>query len=71
MTLFFATFPTPEGLFSVAVNPEGAIVATAFGRLARLRGRAPDASQFIEKQPRRSPRTAVTRPKELFWLVGD
>lgn len=52
MTLFFATFPTPAGPFSVALNAEGAIVATAFGPLARLRGRAFGAPEFIENPSR-------------------
>lgn len=52
MTLFFATIPTPAGPFSVAVNPEGAIVATAFGPLALLRDRAPGVSELIEDPAR-------------------
>ncbi|HTJ79709.1 MAG TPA: methylated-DNA--[protein]-cysteine S-methyltransferase [Rariglobus sp.] len=40
-TLHAATFATPCGPFSVAVNDTGAVVATAFGKLARLRDRLP------------------------------
>ena len=40
-TLYTATFDTPCGPFSVAVNETGAVVATAFGNLARLRDRLP------------------------------
>ena len=31
MNAFFDTFPTRFGLFSVAVNDSGAVIATAFG----------------------------------------
>ena len=41
MNLHAATFPTPCGPFSVAVNATGAVVATAFGDLTRLRQRLP------------------------------
>lgn len=37
MKLFFDTFSTPLGLFSVAVTLDGEIAATAFGDAARLR----------------------------------
>ena len=36
-TLHATTFPTPCGPFSIAVNDAGAVVATAFGDLTRLR----------------------------------
>jgi methylated-DNA-[protein]-cysteine S-methyltransferase len=39
MTVHAATFETPCGPFSVAVNDTGAVVATAFGDLTRLRSR--------------------------------
>ena len=39
MKHFYDTFPTPFGDFSVAVNESGAVIATAFGRLAELRDR--------------------------------
>jgi methylated-DNA-[protein]-cysteine S-methyltransferase len=52
MTFFFATFPTPAGPFSVAVNTKDSIVATAFGPLARLRGRVSGAPEFIEDPAR-------------------
>ena len=47
MTLHAATFATPCGPFSVAVNDTGAVVATAFGDLARLRQRLPKESNPI------------------------
>ena len=39
MTYYFDTFPTPAGLFSVAVNDGGALVGTAFGAVSVLRKR--------------------------------
>ncbi len=39
MTVYYSTFDTPVGPFSVAVNEHQAIVATAFGRLASLKTR--------------------------------
>jgi methylated-DNA-[protein]-cysteine S-methyltransferase len=39
MTHFFDTFAIPFGEFSVALDPDGAVVATAFGGEAALRGR--------------------------------
>jgi methylated-DNA-[protein]-cysteine S-methyltransferase len=41
MTHFTDTFSTPFGLFSVAVNRDGAVVATAFGSAETLRERHP------------------------------
>ena len=46
-TLHTTTFDTPCGPFSVAVNSTGAIVATAFGNLDRLRKRLPDTCHVI------------------------
>ena len=37
MTLFYSTFSTPLGPFSVAVNKNQSIVATAFGKLPSLK----------------------------------
>lgn len=39
MKHLFDTFPTPLGDFSIAVDATGAVVATAFGDEAALRGR--------------------------------
>jgi methylated-DNA-[protein]-cysteine S-methyltransferase len=44
MKLFFDTFSTPLGSFSVAVTPEGAVAATAFGDDASLRSRLPSCN---------------------------
>jgi methylated-DNA-[protein]-cysteine S-methyltransferase len=40
MTFAYATFSTPLGEFSAAVDERGAVVATAFGDVAALRARA-------------------------------
>ena len=45
--LHAATFATPCGPFSVAVNATGAIVATAFGDLLRLSERLPKVCHLI------------------------
>ena len=42
MTHFYDTFPTAFGLFSVSVDATGAVTATAFGKVARLRERIGD-----------------------------
>jgi methylated-DNA-[protein]-cysteine S-methyltransferase len=42
-TVYFSTFETPVGQFSVAVDPSGAVVATAFGDGQRLT--RPEASE--------------------------
>ena len=39
MKHFFDTFPTPLGVFSIAVDASGAVVATAFGDEVALRHR--------------------------------
>jgi O-6-methylguanine DNA methyltransferase len=38
---YFATFATPVGRFALAVDPAGALAATAFGGLEELRARLP------------------------------
>ena len=42
MQLYSATFGTPCGPFSVAVNEAGLLIATAFGELPALRTRLPE-----------------------------
>lgn len=39
MRQFYDTFPTPVGDFSVALNADGAVIATAFGGVVELRER--------------------------------
>jgi methylated-DNA-[protein]-cysteine S-methyltransferase len=53
-TLHAATFATPCGPFSVAVNDTGVIVATAFGDLARLAQRLPAVCHLISDNGSRS-----------------
>ena len=49
MTHFTDTFSTPFGSFSVAVTPEGAVSATAFGDVASLRSRLPSCHLIGDK----------------------
>jgi methylated-DNA-[protein]-cysteine S-methyltransferase len=51
MNLHTATFPTPCGPFSVAVNATGAVVATAFGDLDSLRSRLKPICHLISDKP--------------------
>ena len=39
MRQFYDIFPTPVGDFSIAVDANGSVIATAFGGLAELRDR--------------------------------
>ena len=41
MTLYTTTFPTPCGPFSLAVDEDNAVVATAFGEVKQLKKRLP------------------------------
>lgn len=50
MLLQAETFETPCGPFSAAVNASGAIVATAFGNVARLAERLPEGVHLIAGQ---------------------
>jgi methylated-DNA-[protein]-cysteine S-methyltransferase len=56
MIVHAVTFPTPCGPFSVAVNDTGAVVASAFGDLARLRSRLKPVCHLI------SDKLALTLP---------
>lgn len=51
VTLHAATFATPCGPFSVAVNASGAVVATAFGDLTALRARLKPVCHLISDEP--------------------
>ncbi|MBC8041305.1 MAG: methylated-DNA--[protein]-cysteine S-methyltransferase [Opitutaceae bacterium] len=51
MNLHVVTFPTPCGPFSVAVNTSGALVATAFGDLEKLRSRLKPICHLISDKP--------------------
>lgn len=69
MTLFTETFPTPLGLFSVAIDPTGAVAATAFGDLSALRRRLPHPTlcHLIDDKLA----TASAREQVLAYLSGD
>ena len=59
------TFPTPFGLFSAAVDPTGAVVATGFGNLAALQRRAPSYT-LLGYAPSLEP----VRAQVLAWCDG-
>jgi len=58
MNLHTATFATPCGPFSIAVNATGAVAATAFGKLDSLRSRLKPTCHLI------SDKNALTIPLE-------
>lgn len=53
-SLHATTFATPCGPFSVAINATGAVVATAFGDLTRLRERLPPTCHLLSDEPVRA-----------------
>jgi methylated-DNA-[protein]-cysteine S-methyltransferase len=61
----FSTFKTPAGKFSVAVNSDGAIVATAFGDKKALLGRMKGATLTLD-----SKKTATARRQIEAWFKG-
>lgn len=65
-TFFFSTFDTALGEYSVAVDADGAVVATAFGgeaRLAKSLGRAVLVADAA--------RTAPAREQLTAWFKGE
>ena len=62
---FYATFPTPLGAFSVAVDADGAVVATAFGGRAALQRRCPPCHLLVDNT-----RTAAARTQLRAYLAG-
>jgi methylated-DNA-[protein]-cysteine S-methyltransferase len=62
---FYATFPTPLGDFSVAVDATGAVVATAFGGRAALQRRCGPCHLLADKT-----RTATARVQLCAYFVG-
>ena len=46
MKYFTDTFPTPFGPFSVALDAQGAVIATAFGQIEALRARMPSHARY-------------------------
>jgi methylated-DNA-[protein]-cysteine S-methyltransferase len=65
MTHYYSTFSTPAGDFSAAVNDTGALIATAFGDIAALRGRLIAPVELL-RDPRR-----VTRVREQIAAYFD
>jgi len=59
MNVYYDTFSTPLGDFSAAVNDQGALVATAFGGLARLRERMNSSTLKRDTQALADVRTQV------------
>jgi methylated-DNA-[protein]-cysteine S-methyltransferase len=62
---FYATFPTPLGAFSVAVDANGAVVATAFGGRAALQRRCPLSHLVVDQA-----RTATARTQLRAYFAG-
>lgn len=65
MNLFHDTFRTAFGLFSLAVDESGAVVATAFGSRAALSRRLPSRSPTPRQSPRRRPSLSPRGPHHL------
>ncbi len=61
----FSTFQTPAGEFSVAVDPEGAVAATAFGGRAELSRMLHGASLVADAD-----KTAAARGQVEDWFSG-
>lgn len=64
---YFDTFPTPAGDFSIAVNPTGAVIATAFGDEAALRGRLKSSALALTRDAKR---VATPRSQVLAYFAG-
>jgi methylated-DNA-[protein]-cysteine S-methyltransferase len=64
-TYHFTRFNTPMGVFSLAVDPAGAVAATAFGGEDALRGRLRGAALVPDEQ-----RTAAARRQVEAWFSG-
>jgi len=65
MNVFTSTFATPIGPFSVAVNETGAVVATAFGKVAALKSRLPECHFTTDGQ-----RTQIARQQIEEYFAG-
>lgn len=63
---YFSTFNTPAGKFSVAVNNDGSIVATAFGDKKALQGRIKGVTLLAD-----SSKTATARKQVEAWFKGS
>jgi methylated-DNA-[protein]-cysteine S-methyltransferase len=65
-TLYYSTFQTPAGPFSIAVDGKGSIVATAFGGRETLGTRVKGAA-LVED----GTRTSEARIQVLAWFKGN
>ena len=65
-THYYSTFPTPVGPFSLSVDGDGAITATAFGDRAALQGRLGEGTLVEDQQ-----RTAAGRREVHAWFKGQ
>ena len=66
MTAYFSTWTTPVGAFSVAVDEQGALIATAFGELPALRERS-TTQDFV----RDAWRTMPARDQIAAYFAGE
>jgi methylated-DNA-[protein]-cysteine S-methyltransferase len=66
MTLFWDTFATAAGLFSLAIDADGAVVGAAFGEGGALRARCP--SEALVADPGRC---AEARQEVQAYLAGE
>lgn len=65
MRQFYDTFPTPAGDFSIAVDANGSVIATAFGGLPELRERF--AADEVVHEPAR---LAAARAEVTAYFAG-
>ncbi len=65
MRQFYDTFSTPTGDFSVALNADGGVIATAFGGLAELRERF-HADEIVQD----ANRAAAVRQEIAEYFAG-
>jgi methylated-DNA-[protein]-cysteine S-methyltransferase len=67
MNVYFDTFPTPAGDFSIAVNEDGEVVATAFGSETALSARLKATTNELIREPKR---VAVARAQVRAYFSG-
>ena len=65
-TLHYTRFPTPLGPFSVAVDADGAVTATAFGGPEALKGRLHDAVLVRDNE-----KASAIRGEIESWFRGE
>jgi methylated-DNA-[protein]-cysteine S-methyltransferase len=66
MTHFIDTFPTPVGVFSTAVDSNGALIATAFGGFEALRRRC-----LLDSPITDSSAGQIAREQVLAYFAGE